>query len=177
MSLSQCDVPAGQYTAKIYFFVSDDGKYYTGELLEEKDIYITFINKKLSLAGLGLELEDSSRIINKENQLNISGGKGLGFIVKVGNPSEETNIRVELYKRNTTYMTAEDGTISYNGTSYTKVDLKEYLEGDWKTPEDYDDQGLITADGSSEYMNKLEFKRYYSNTLVQTIRKTFIVVQ
>ena len=209
LSLSQCDVPAGQYTAKIYFFVSDDGKYYTGELLEEKDIYITFINKKLSLAGLGLELEDSSRIINKENQLNISGGKGLGFIVKVGNPSEETNIRVELYKRNTTYMTAEDGTISYNGTSYTKVDLKEYLEGDWKTPEDYDGQGLITADGSNEYMimekkshsstesesieniefnetikkgistgeYKLEFKRYYSNTLVQTIRKTFIVVQ
>ena len=205
LSLSQSSVPAGQYIAKIYFFASDDGNYYGGEVTEEKDIYITFINKNLSLAGLGLELDDSTRIINKETKLNLAGEKGLNLKVQVGTPSEETNIRVELYKRNSTYTTAEDGTNSYNGISYTEVDLKDYLNGDWKTPEDYTDQGLVSTDGSKEYVimekkehssedsietidfekeikdgistgeYKLVFKAYYNNTLVQTIRKTFIV--
>ena len=207
LSLSQSNVPAGQYIAKIYFFASDDGEYYRGEVSEEKEIYITFINKNLSSAGLGFELEDSSRIINKETRLNLAGGKGLDLKVKVGTPSDQTNIRVELYKRNSTYTTAEDGTTSYSGISYTEVDLKDYLKGDWKAPEDCTDQGLVTTEGTKEYVimdkqshetsgensvetidfgkeikegistgeYKLVFKAYYNNTLVQTIRKTFIV--
>jgi len=34
-------------------------------------------------------------------------------------PTNDTNIRVELYKRNDTYTTAEDGTKTYNGISYS----------------------------------------------------------
>ena len=142
----------------------------------------------------------------------MDGGKGLDLTVKIGSPTEDTNIRVELYKRNPTYTVDEDGTATHNGISYTKVDLKDYLESldgtEWKTPEDYTGQGLITADGSIEYMvmekkthpeitegenieaikfekaikqgistgeYQLVFKAYYNNTLIQTIRKSFIV--
>ena len=145
--------------------------------------------------------------MNKDTGLNLDGGDGLDLTVKIGSPTDDTNIRVELYKRNDTYTTSEDGTKSYNGISYTKVDLKDYLDGDWKTPED-EQQGLITADGCKEYMvmekkshpstsqgenietiafdkaikkgintgeYKLVFKAYYNNTLIQTIRKTFII--
>ena len=151
--------------------------------------------------------------MNKDTGLNLDGGKGLDLTVKVGSPTDDTNIRVELYKRIATYKENADGTTTYNGISYTKVDLKDYLQNldgsAWKTPEDCTGQNLITADGCTEYMvmekskhalssqgetietvdfkkaikngigtgeYKLVFKAYYQNTLIQTIRKTFIVV-
>ena len=211
LSLSQNSVPAGQYIAKIYFFASDDGSHYGGEIKQEQEIYITFINKLLGLAGL--ESVDGSRIINKNTGMNLVEGDGLDLTVKVGSPTNDTNIRVELYKRNPTYTTAEDGTTTYNPIEYTQVDLKDYLENldgtEWKTPEDYAGQDLVTADGCKEYVimekkehpdqtegenietidfkkaikegidtgeYKLVFKAYYNNTLIQTIRKSFIVV-
>ena len=211
LALSQSSVPAGQYIAKIYFFASDDGSYYGEEVKQEQEIYITFINKLLGLAGV--ESVDGSRIINKDTGLNLDGGDGLDLTVRVGSPTDETNIRVELYKRNDTYTTAEDGTNTYNGISYTPVDLKDYLENldgtEWQTPEDYEGQGLVTTEGTKEYVimekkehetptegenietidfkkaikegistgeYKLVFKAYYQNTLIQTIRKSFIVV-
>ena len=85
----------------------------------------------------------------------------------------------------------------------------ENLDGtEWKTPEDFEGQDLVTADGCKEYVimekkehppvtegenvesidfetaikegistgeYKLVFKAYYNNTLIQTIRKSFIV--
>ena len=210
MALSQNSVPAGQYFAKIYFFASDDGSYYGGEVKQEQEIKITFINKLLGLAGL--ESVDGSRIINKNTGMNLVEGNGLDLTVKVGSPTNDTNIRVELYKRNPTYTTAEDGTTTYNPIEYTQVDLKDYLENldgtEWKTPEDFEGQDLVTADGCKEYVimekkehppvtegenvesidfetaikegistgeYKLVFKAYYNNTLIQTIRKSFIV--
>ena len=211
LALSQNSVPAGQYIAKIYFFASDDGSHYGGEIKQEQEIYITFINKLLGLAGL--ESVDGSRIINKNTGMNLVEGDGLDLTVKVGSPTNDTNIRVELYKRNPTYTTEEDGTTTYNPIEYTQVDLKDYLENldgtEWKTPEDYEGQDLVTADGCKEYVimekkehpdqtegenietidfkkaikegidtgeYKLVFKAYYNNTLIQTIRKSFIVV-
>ena len=211
LGVSQNSVPAGVYIAKIYFFASDDGSHYGGEVKQEQEIYITFINKLLGLAGL--ESVDGTRIINKNTGKNLDGGNGIDLTVRVGSPTDETNIRVELYKRNDTYTTAEDGTSSYNPIEYTQVDLKDYLENldgtEWKTPEDYEGQGLVTADGCKEYVimekkqhptetegenienidfkkaikegigtgeYKLVFKAYYNNTLIQTIRKSFIVV-
>ncbi len=211
LSLSQNSVPAGQYIAKIYFFASDDGSYYGGEIKQEQEIYITFINKLLGLAGL--ESVDGSRIINKNTGMNLVQGDGLDLTVKVGSPTDDTNIRVELYKRNPTYTTEEDGTTTYNPIEYTQVDLKDYLENldgtEWKTPEDYAGQDLVTTEGCKEYVimekkqhpeqtegenietidfkkaikegidtgeYKLVFKAYYNNTLIQTIRKSFIVV-
>ena len=210
LALSQNSVPAGQYFAKIYFFASDDGSYYGGEVKQEQEIKITFINKLLGLAGL--ESVDGSRIINKNTGMNLVEGNGLDLTVKVGSPTNDTNIRVELYKRNPTYTTAEDGTTTYNPIEYTQVDLKDYLENldgtEWKTPEDFEGQDLVTADGCKEYVimekkehppvtegenvesidfetaikegistgeYKLVFKAYYNNTLIQTIRKSFIV--
>ena len=211
LALSQSSVPAGVYSAKIYFFASDDGSHYGGEVKQEQEIRITFINKLLGLAGL--ESVDGSRIINKTTRMNLVQGDGLDLTVKVGSPTNDTNIRVELYKRNDTYTTQEDGTNTYNPIGYTQVDLKDYLENlngtEWKTPEDYAGQDLVTADGCKEYVlmekkehptvtegenietidfdaaikegistgeYKLVFKAYYNNTLIQTIRKSFIVV-
>ena len=83
-------------------------------------------------------------------------GDGLDFTVTLSSPTEDTNVRVELYKRSPTYTIAEDGAASYNDIDYTKVDLKDYLENmdgsEWKTPEKCVDQGLITETGSKEYM-------------------------
>ena len=211
LALSQSSVPAGVYSAKIYFFASDDGSYYGGEVKQEQEIQITFINKLLGLAGV--ESVDGSRIINKTTRMNLVEGDGLDLTVRVGSPTNDTNIRVELYKRNPTYTTEEDGTTTYNGISYTQVDLKDYLENldgtEWKTPEEYEGQGMVTGDGCIEYVlmekkehptvtegeniesidfktaikegistgeYKLVFKAYYNNTLIQTIRKSFIVV-
>ena len=211
LAMSQSSVPAGVYIAKIYFFASDDGLHYGTEPKQEQEIHITFINKLLGLAGL--ESVDGSRIINKTTRLNLVEGEGLDLTVKVGSPTNDTNIRVELYKRNPTYTTAEDGTNTYNSIEYTPVDLKDYLEKldgtEWQTPEDYAGQGLVTTEGTKEYVlmekkdhptvtegenienidfdaaikegistgeYKLVFKAYYNNTLIQTIRKSFIVV-
>ena len=210
LAMTQSSVSDGQYIAKIYFFASDDGIHYGGEEVASQEIYITFINKLLGLAGI--ETADGSRIVNKETGLNLDGGDGLDLTVKVGSPTNDTNIRVELYKRNDTYTTAEDGTKTYNGISYTKVDLKDYLKSldgtELKTPEQCTGQNLVTASGSKEYIvmekkehptstdneyvenvefkklikegigtgeYKLVFKAYYNNTLIQEIRKSFIV--
>ena len=210
LAMTQSSVSAGQYIAKIYFFASDDGIHYGGEEVASQEIYITFINKLLGLAGI--ETADGNRIVNKETGLNLDGGDGLDLTVKVGSPTNDTNIRVELYKRNDTYTTAEDGTKTYNGISYTKVDLKDYLKSldgtELKTPEQCTGQNLVTASGSKEYIvmekkehptstdneyvenvefkklikegigtgeYKLVFKAYYNNTLIQEIRKSFIV--
>ena len=210
LAMTQSSVSAGQYIAKIYFFASDDGIHYGGEEVASQEIYITFINKLLGLAGI--ETADGSRIVNKETGLNLDGGDGLDLTVKVGSPTNDTNIRVELYKRNDTYTTAEDGTKTYNGISYTKVDLKDYLKSldgtELKTPEQCTGQNLVTASGGKEYIvmekkehptstdneyvenvefkkllkegistgeYKLVFKAYYNNTLIQEIRKSFIV--
>ena len=93
---------------------------------------------------------------------------------------------------------------TYTGTSYTLVDIKDYLQGSWETPETHE---LTSAAGSKEYIvsarktyvtavqletiefekaikegistgeYKLVFKAYSDDTLVQTIDKTFIVTK
>ena len=200
LSLTQYNVQAGKYSVKVYFFTSDDGLYYGEGTVLEKEFYITFINKLLGTVGL--ETNDKSRIINKTTGTNFYGSQGLEMSVKVNTPTSDINIRAELYKRNTTYELAEDGTMTYTGTQYTKVDLKDILDGDWKTPEDY---GLVTSEGTTEYVimpkdsssvdertiefnkeikegistgeYKLVFKTYSENALVQSIRKTFVVTE
>ena len=205
MSLSQYNVPSGTYTAKVYFFTSDDGLHYNEDTALAKEIKITFINKLLGLAGV--DGTNDSRIINKTTGLNLEGNNGVDLKVTVGSPTSDTNVRVELYKRNPTYAKVEgdsetESDETYTGTQYTQVDLKQYLEGEWETPED---QGLVSSEGSIEYMfmpkesydtvveskeedfkkaikqgistgeYKLLFKTYYDNTLVQTVTKTFVV--
>ena len=205
LSLSQYNVPAGVYKARIYFFSSDDGLHYDEDKILVKEVKITFINKLLGLVGI--DCTNDSRIINKATGLNLEGNSGLDITATVGSPSEYTNIRVELYKRNPTYTVTEGdsdtgSTETYNGTQYTQVDLKDYLDGNWETPED---QGLVSENGSIEYMfmsketydqpvdsktlefkkaikqdistgeYKLLFKTYSDNALIQTITKTFVV--
>ena len=153
LSLSQYRVPAGTYKVKVYFYASDDGLYYEGEKTVVKEFNITFINRLLGLAGV--ESTNDSRIINKTTGMNLEGNRGLDLTVKVSSPTNDTNVRVELYKRNPTYTETEDasGTGStvenYTGTQYTLVDLGQYLEGNWEKPED---QGLETPEGNIEYI-------------------------
>ena len=201
LSLTQYNVPAGNYVAKVYFFTSDDGKYYGGETKIVKEFYITFINKRVGLVGI--EAIDGSRILNKATRNNLEGNQNVDINVKVGAPSSGTNVRVELYKRNATYTENEDGTKTYTGTEYTPVDLKTVLDGDWKTPEE---AGMSNTEGATtEYVimekrnyaapveeeivqfentlkenvstgeYKLVFKACFDDTIIQTVRKTFIV--
>ncbi len=95
LSLSQYNVPAGTYKAKVYFFASDDGLHYGSEITVVKEFNITFINRLLGLAGV--ESTNDSRVINKATGLNLEGNSGLDLTVKVGSPTDDTNIRVELY--------------------------------------------------------------------------------
>ena len=201
LSLTQYNVPAGNYVAKVYFFTSDDGKYYGGETKIVKEFYITFINKTVGLVGI--EAIDGSRILNKATRNNLEGNQNVDIKVRVGAPSSGTNVRVELYKRNATYTENEDGTKTYTGTEYTPVDLKTVLDGDWKTPEE---AGMSNTEGATtEYVimekrnyatpveeeivqfentlkenvstgeYKLVFKACFDDAIIQTVRKTFIV--
>ena len=201
LSLTQYNVPAGNYVAKVYFFTSDDGKYYGGETKIVKEFYITFINKRVGLVGI--EAIDGSRILNKATRNNLEGNQNVDIKVRVGAPSSGTNVRVELYKRNATYTENEDGTKTYTGTEYTPVDLKTVLDGDWKTPEE---AGMSNTEGATtEYVimekrnyatpveeeivqfentlkenvstgeYKLVFKACFDDAIIQTVRKTFIV--
>ena len=199
-SIAQSSVPPGTCDVKVYFFTSDDGKHFGNEEKVEKEFYAIFINRLLGLVGV--EATEDSRIINKETLKNLENNLGIDMTVSVGDATAETNVRVELYKRNPTY----DGDGNYTGTEYTQVDLKDYLSGTWTKPEEY---GLV-ASGTAEYMfwrptaaelaaegpsideiefqkelkntittgeYKVVFKSYFNNILVQTVRKTFIVTE
>jgi len=200
LSLTQANVPPGSYTVKVYFFTSDDGTYYGTEPIMEKEFYITFISRVLGLAGV--EASDDSRIVNKSTKQNLEGNNGVDMTITIAEPTSATNVRVELYKRNPTYTVTADGT-TYNGTTYTLVDLAQYLDGTWDIPSTYE----LTAEHEYEYMvspkeiyvtppesktiefekaikdgistgeYKLVFKAYHDDTLVQTIKKTFIVTE
>ena len=129
LSMEQSDVAPGVYTAQVRLYTADDGKYYGTEPAVEKTFSITFISK---LAGVvGVEAINESRIINVTTGLNLEEGstinKAVDMTLGVANPSSETNIRVELYKRNPTY-TNIDNEESYTGISYTLVDIVDYLQ-------------------------------------------------
>ena len=219
LTLTQSNVTPGLYTAKVYFFTSDDGQYYGDEIniydgvqyyndatSIHKEFYITFISRILGLAGV--EATDDSRIISKSTGLNLEAtsdadkNKAVDMTVSISQPTSASNIRVELYKRNTTYTIDEEDNATYNGINYTLVDIAQYLDGTWEKPAIYG----LTAGSSYEYMfknketyaeipelqyieferaiksgistgeYKVEFKVYHEDTLVQTIKKTFIVM-
>ena len=207
ITLTQANVPAGNYKVRVYFFTADDGKHFGGEQYLEKEFNVTFINKLMGTTGV--EATDDSRILNTTTGLNLEGNEGLDMTVSIGDPLEVTNIRLELYKRMPTYTIVQpdddsEPTITYTGTVYERVDLANYLGEDWEIPEDV---GLTTEPGTTEYMfvdrddfdatqelvqiqferaikegidtgeYKLVFKAYQEDTLVQTVRKTFIVTQ
>jgi len=207
LSMTQSNVPPSRYTAQIIFYTADDGKYYgTNTLADPHEFYVVFESRLLG--QIGVDATYDSRIINKTTGKNIQEDNGTNYIdgvdmtISISKPTSTTNIRVELYKRNSTYTKQADETYTYNGTEYTLVDLKDYFEGTWKTPEQ---DGLISTTGTKEYMvsskktyetpveienvdfekelkdsitsgeYKLVFKAYSNNALLQTIKKTFIV--
>ena len=223
--VTQSNVTPGLYTVKVHLLTSADGQYYgnkqniydgeqyyTNVQSIYKEFYITFISKLQGLAGV--EATPDSRIVNETTRVNLEGNNGVDMTINIANPTPSTNMRVELYKRNPTYTVSDDGlTTTYNGTSYTLVDIAQYLEpfaveeleadeeAVWKKPSDYS----LTNANEYEYMvslkktyaeipefetiqfetavkegiatgeYKLEFKTYHEDTLVQTIRKTFLV--
>ena len=207
LSITQANVTPGAYKAQVMLYTADDGKYYGTETeLEPLEFNVTFISRLAGLLGVeAKDRDESSRIINQSTGLNLVAGNKLNnaidMVIGVNSPTNETNIRVELYKRNKTYTDLTDET-TYTGTNYTLVDIKDYLQGTWETPETY---GLTTPTGNKEYIvspqknyetpvnletitfqkaivrgistgeYKLVFKAYSDDTLLQTFSKTFMV--
>ena len=198
LSITQANVSPGLYTAQVILYTADDGKYYgTEPEIEPLEFNITFISRLAGLLGVKTDNE-SSRIINKSTGLNLVEGsvtsKAIDMTVGINNPTNETNIRVELYKRNPTYTNLSDET-TYTGTSYTLVDIKNYLQGEWtesvvgskeyviSPKKTYEtkvqletlefEKAIIEGISTGEY--KLVFKAYSDNTLLQTFSKTFMV--
>ena len=228
LSITPNDVPSGEYKINIYFFASDDGKYFGKDAVhaEEDTSYyygienkilksfnVKIVNKSSGLISIKDGEDDggnkvtinNGRIISKETGNNLNGETGVDMTVRVGDPSEETNIRVELYKRNATYTNLSDET-TYTGTTYTTVlDISDYLQettGIELTMEEGSTEYVISPEGTfttttgatdivvnevrfnkaikedidtGEY--KLVFKIYHEDTLLQTVSKTFIVTQ
>ena len=200
MIIKKKDIASGNCTVNIYFFASDNGKHIGNEQNVVKTFNTIFETKKTT--AIKIEATDDSRVINKETKLNLAGNSGIDMTVTAVDPTRASNIRVQLYKRNQTYTDPynED---TYTGTEYTQVDIKYYLEGTWKTPEQ-SDSGLVT-DGNYQYIilsrksyplatetinlknaikdniatgeYKLVVKLYNDNTLVETVRKTFIITK
>jgi len=159
MTISQNDVDTGKCSVNLYFFASDDGRHMGGEQYVEREFYLMFVNSSVGIVGI--EATENSRIINKSTGLNLEGNSGIDMTITIGSPVDGTNVRMELYKRNATYTDIEDET-TYTGTTYTLVNLEDYLDGTWQTPEEADpptvdeqgeviDEGLIT-DGSYQYI-------------------------
>jgi len=205
LSITQANVPSGVYTVQVKLITADDGKYYGTVPEIQKTFNITFVNKMAGLVGVqsayDARIINKSTGVNLVE--NADEPKAVDMTIKVGAPTSETNIRVALYKRMPTYTSLTDET-TYTSTTYELVDITQYLEGaeEWKTAEQ---NGLITTAGSKEYMvlpmqtygndvqvidvefekalkegistgeYKLVFKVYNKNTLVQELRKTFIV--
>ena len=200
MIIDEQDIASGNCTVNIYFFASDNGKHMGNEENISKQFNITFGEEQE--IGIKVEATNESRVINQETGLNLEGNSGIDMKITVEKPITESNIRVELYKRDETYTDVNDES-TYTGTSYTLVDLKDYLDGTWKTPEQSD--SLLKSDGNYQYVimsrkihtslteiidlknaikeniatgeYKLVIKLYERNTLVETLRKTFIITK
>ena len=200
MIIDEQDITSGNCTVNIYFFASDNGKHMGNEENINKQFNITFGEEQE--IGIKVEATNESRVINQETRLNLEGNSGIDMKITVEKPITESNIRVELYKRDETYTDVNDES-TYTGTSYTLVDLKDYLDGTWKTPEQSD--SLLKSDGNYQYVimsrkihtslteiidlknaikeniatgeYKLVIKLYERNTLVETLRKTFIITK
>ena len=200
MIIDEQDIASGNCTVNIYFFASDNGKHMGNEENINKQFNITFGEEQE--IGIKVEATNESRVINQETRLNLEGNSGIDMKITVEKPITESNIRVELYKRDETYTDVNDES-TYTGTSYTLVDLKDYLDGTWKTPEQSD--SLLKSDGNYQYVimsrkihtsltetidlknaikaniatgeYKLVIKLYERNTLVETLRKTFIITK
>ena len=211
-SVAQINVAPGKSTVHVHYFTSDDGKHFGNEEVMTKKFYAMFVSKLLGM--IGVEATNDSRIINGTTGLNLAGNSGVDMTLSIGDAVEQTNIRVELYKRNPTY----DANKNYTGTVYTAVNIDAILQGTWETPETYG----LTSGGTYEYFlwkpeiaeggeegaegsepepqatttqltlveferlleqnistgeYKLVFKSYYEDTLVQTVGKTFIVIE
>lgn len=199
LSMSQNSVPPGTYSVKVYFFSSDDGKHYGDEAKIEKEFFAIFVSKLLGM--IGIEATEDSRIVSLETGKNLEGNTGIDMTISIGDATAQTNIRAQLYKRTATY----DANGNYTGTTYTLVNLNNYLQGTWNRPEEHGlisqenyeyivwmlDQGAepVTTEietvelecalkeGVTTGEYKLVIESYYENTLVQTVRKTFIVTE
>ncbi len=207
LSFSQNGLDTGKYIMKVYFFSSDDGKYYTTATkpVLEKEFYISAISKNL---GFKVDVEDTNRIFSSSTTTDLDKNESLDMTLKFNEMIPNANIRLSLYKRDATYTQDEEGeyTVYNKNVSYSLKDLGQYFDESLEKPEQ---QGLKSAnsyeyivqtnlnsleksrednlyhvdflekikEGISTGEYKLQFTIYSKDTPIETIEKTFVVIE
>ena len=186
LTIGQNSAPTGKYKVKVYLFASDDGLYYGATSKVEKEFYLNIVSKSL---GFKVDIDNSNRVIYKDTGLNIDESKGMKFNIKVSENLNASNLRVVLYKRNPTY-TKDSGNYNYNKAEYSIVDFYEYFETNLEKREDkeYVIQNGLTKNETIEFVSniknnvstgeyKLEFRLYSGDDYIQSVEKTFVVIE
>lgn len=195
ISLKQKSVEDGtQGVIRISYFASEDGEYYSDDItyIVDKNLVQNDIDVEFEGTDTGIDVivtDGATRIIKSETGENLAGGNGLDMTINMAlDPNSNEKLVVKLFKRNATFDASNNHTITY-----TAVNLKNYLAGEWtqyKTNEytllsvnntgtdnlsrtfEFKKQ-IKTGISTGEY--RLEFYIYKDNTIVQKAYKTFIV--
>ena len=186
LTIGQNSAPTGKYKVKVYLFASDDGLYYGATSKIEQEFYLNIVSKNL---GFKVDVNNSNRVIYKDTSLNIDKSKGMKFNIMVSENLNASNLRVVLYKRNPTY-TKNSENYNYNKAEYSIVDFKGYFDTSLEKAKEneYIVQNGLKKDENIEFVSdikknvstgeyKLEFKLYSGNDYIQSVEKTFVVIE
>jgi hypothetical protein len=113
-------LPIGSYTMKITLFASSDGLHNSsdkGETIVEIPIMVIG-NDNLIIS----DAEDTSKLIIGETGLNMAGTNEEVFTLKYASVLENPNIRIAIYKRDTTTATSNEY-IEYDGSKIISTNL------------------------------------------------------
>ena len=113
-------LPAGDYKIRIENYTSDDGMYYGTTVEQQYETTIKVIDGNF---GLQVNIDDKDILIDSATGKTFEGDNAMKMTVKTAAISGQANIRVKLYRRNTTV----NENLSFAGISYTEVDLQDYV--------------------------------------------------
>ena len=186
---------SGKYKVRIATYTSEDGIYPNNQLNIDKEYYLYVIN---DTSGFKVDMNNLNRIYKISEGNNLEKQQEIKANIKIQDVVENTNLRISLYKRNPTYDNN-----NYAGINYTIVDYKQYFNNNYNRPED---EQLISSNtyeyivanktkfdisqreniinyldklknGISTGEYKLEFKLFVKDTFIQSIEKTFLIVE
>lgn len=192
-------VQTGTYKLRMYYFYSDDGKYFSDESLIKgpSEFELKFVNTYE--IGINVAQDNRNRIIKLEkNKLTDLAGTEdqLNMNIVLSGVKSSYTLRAEMYRRNTTYKDNK-----YENIGYSLVDLQDYTTEELlqvtntSTSKEYQ---LLAQIPTEEYIYnftmpikkadsannpipdgeyKLVFKLYFENQCIQETSKTFVITQ
>ncbi len=166
-------LPAGRYTMKVSLFASSDGLHNSSDLEEVvKEIELTVVGDQNLIV---VDTEDESKLIIGETGLNMNNSKVEKFSITYDSVLKDPNIRVALYKRDT----SSPDSILYNEVdinmlftdSFTEPTSTYIKQSDYEymistSPKELTELTYNLQDELQSGTYKLVFKLYNENELI-----------